>query len=329
MAVATSRIRHEERLSTVGHLSELRARMIVSVAAIAVAFSFCMWQNHALLHIINRPLERQTLKQERAGNGPLGAAYLAQQGTLTLARQLQKATLALSQAGSGVSPATRRALSAITPGVNRSIQTLSRPAQGDRPVTLGIGEPFTTTVTIALIFALILSLPVVLYQLYAFLIPAVSPERQRLAAPVMAAVPLLFVVGVVFGYLVVLPAAVRFFQNFNSSQFNILVQASQYYHFAAITLLAMGLVFEVPLAIVALTRAGVISTARLRRNRRYAILACGVVAALLPSDAITMLLETVPLYLLFEAGLLVSSTLDWRARRRLAREADPVAAPMA
>ena len=103
-----------------------------------------------------------------------------------------------------------------------------------------------------------------------------------------------------------LPAAVRFFQNFNSDQFNVLVQASQYYHFAAVTLLAMGLVFQVPVAILAATRAGIVTPAQLRHNRRYAILACGAVAAFLPGDAITLLLETVPLYLLFEVSVLLA-----------------------
>ena len=132
---------------------------------------------------------------------------------------------------------------------------------------------------------------------------------------------MLFVAGVAFGYFVVLPAAVHFFQNFNSDQFNVLVQASQYYKFAATTLLAMGLLFQVPVAILAITRAGVITPRQLRRNRRYAVGACAAVAALLPGDAITMLLETVPLYLLFEISVLLASIADRRARRVSAQPA--------
>src|SRR5271155_4010815 len=130
----------------------------------------------------------------------------------------------------------------------------------------------------------------------------------------MFAVPFLFVAGVLFGYFVVLPAAVRFFQNFNSGEFNVLVQASQYYHFAAVILLAMGLVFQVPVAILAATRSGVVTPAQLSHNRRYAILACGAVAAFLPGDAITLLLETIPLYLLFESSLLVATITERRSR---------------
>ncbi len=75
MAVAVGSVGYEERLSLVDHLAELRTRLIVSIAAIAVAFGFCMWQNHELLHIINEPLTHQTQKQVSAGNGPLGATY--------------------------------------------------------------------------------------------------------------------------------------------------------------------------------------------------------------------------------------------------------------
>jgi sec-independent protein translocase protein TatC len=134
-------------------------------------------------------------------------------------------------------------------------------------------------------------------------------------------IPLLFVAGVLFGYFVVLPAAVRFFQNFNSGEFNVLVQANQYYHFAAVTLLAMGLVFQIPVAILAATRAEIVTPTQLRQNRRYALLACGAVAAFLPGDAVTLLLETVPLYLLFEASLVLASIFERRERRRSAAQA--------
>ena len=186
-------------------------------------------------------------------------------------------------------------------------------------MTLGIGEPFTTTIGIALIFAFILALPIILFQLYGFLLPAFSPEQQKIATSLMLAIPLLFIAGVLFGYFVVLPAAVRFFQNFNSGEFNVLVQANQYYHFAAVTLLAMGLVFQIPVAILAATRAGIVTPAQLRHNRRYAMLACGAVAAFLPGDAVTLLLETVPLYLLFELSLLLATVFERRERRRAAR----------
>ncbi len=322
MAVAVGRIGHEDRLTVVDHLHELRGRLIISLAALAVAFGFCMWQNHALLDIINKPLSHETQKQVKAGNGPLGATYSVQQSARTVATQLQDVVTALQRPGSGVSAATRGSLEHVTPQLRGAIKHLSAAPEGNKPVTLGIGEPFTTTIGIALIFALILALPIILYELYGFLLPAFSPDQKRIATPLMLAIPFLFVAGVLFGYFVVLPAAVRFFQNFNSGQFNVLVQASQYYHFAAVTLLAMGLVFQVPVAILAATRAEIVTTKQLRHNRRYAIAACGAIAAFLPGDAVTLLLETVPLYLLFELSVLLARVIDRKDRRRADRLAE-------
>ncbi len=318
MAVAVGTIGHEDRLSVVDHLHELRGRLIISLAALAVAFGFCMWQNHALLNIINAPLAHQTQKQVKAGNGPLGATYSVQQSARAVATELQSVVQTLRRPGSGVSPATRSSLEQVAPGLQGAIKHLSTAPEGNKPVTLGIGEPFTTTIGVSLIFALILSLPIILYELYGFLLPAFSPDQKRIATPLMLAIPFLFVAGVLFGYFVVLPAAVRFFQNFNSGQFNVLVQASQYYHFAAMILLAMGLVFQVPVAILAATRSGIVTTKQLRHNRRYAIAACGAVAAFLPGDAVTLLLETVPLYLLFELSILLARDVDLKDRRRAA-----------
>ncbi len=316
MAVAAGHIGHEDRLDVVDHLEELRGRLIVSLAALALAFGFCMWQNHALLRIINRPLAHQTQRQVRAGNGPLGATYAVQQSAHTVAMQLQVVVATLEQPGSGASAATRASLRGVSPQLHKAITALSAPPSGNRPVTLGIGEPFTTTIGVALIFAFILALPIILYELYGFLLPAFSPDQQRIANSLMLAVPLLFIAGVMFGYFVVLPSALRFFQNFNGGEFNVLVQASQYYHFAAVTLLAMGLVFQVPVGMLAATRAGIVTPHQLRHNRRYAILACGAVAAFLPGDVTTLVLETVPLYLLFEASLLLATIIERRERRQ-------------
>jgi sec-independent protein translocase protein TatC len=312
-AIALRRIRpigHETRLSTVDHLDELRNRLIVSLVALAVAFGVCFWQNHELLHLVNHPLASETQQQVRQGHGPLGATYSVQQSARDIAQQLGTVVgvLRTQPHADAVSAALARAQSSL----RRDVARLSAAPEGNRPVTLGIGEPFSSTVTVTFIFALILSLPVLLLQAYGFFMPAIEPEQRRRMLPVMFAIPLLFAAGVAFGYLVVLPAALHFFQNFNSDQFNVLVQASQYYRFAATILLAMGLVFQVPVAIIAVTRAGLLSTRQLRRNRRYALLACGLVAAVLPGDPITLLLETLPLYLLFELSLIVAAVTERR-----------------
>jgi sec-independent protein translocase protein TatC len=309
-------IGHEDRLSLVDHLDELRSRLIVCAGVLGVAFAVCLWQNHALLKIINEPLKTQTRKQVAKGEGTVGQAVLAQQALLKVAADTQAALAALAQPGSGLRPPARAQLAPLASSLRADVAKVPRNPPGDNPVTLGVGEPFTTTVTVALYFALVFSLPVILYQLYSFLLPALTPDERRIALPLLGAIPALFVAGVLFGYFVVLPAAVRFFVNFNAGEFNVLVQASQFYKFALTILLAMGLVFQVPVAILAATRMEIVTPRQLRKNRRYAILACAVIAAFLPGDAITLVLETVPLYLLFELSLLLATIAERRASAR-------------
>jgi len=300
-------IGHEERLSLVDHLDELRRRLIVSGAVLAVVFGFCLWQNHALLHVINKPLKDQTSKQVARGEGTIGQAVLAQQAVLGVARDTQGALALLAKPGSGLAPATRSHLTPLIGALGRDVARIPRHPTGDNPVTLGVGEPFTTTITVALYCALVIALPFILFELCGFILPALTPAERRAAVPLLAAVPFLFAAGVVFGYFIVLPAATRFFVNFNASEFNVLVQASQFYRFAATVLLAMGLVFQVPVLILGATRLGLVTPKQLRANRRYALLGCAVIAALLPGDAITLLIETVPLYVLYEASILLAT----------------------
>jgi sec-independent protein translocase protein TatC len=307
MVSAIHPVGHEDRLSLVDHLDELRTRLILSAVALAVAFGFCLWQNHALLKIINEPLKSQTQKQVAKGQGTVGQAVLAQQGVLKVAGEEERALTTLAEPGSGLSSQARSQLVPLIGALKSDVAKIPRNPPGDNPVTLGVGEPFTTTITVTLYFALIISLPIILLELYGFIMPALNANEKRIAVPLLTAVPFLFVAGVLFGYFVVLPAAVRFFVNFNSSEFNVLVQASQFYGFAATVLLAMGLVFQVPVLILGATRLGIVTPKQLRKHRRYAIVACAAVAAFLPGDVITLVLETVPLYLLYEASILVAS----------------------
>jgi sec-independent protein translocase protein TatC len=307
MASAIRTIGHEDRLSLVDHLEELRTRLIISIAVLAVAFGICLWQNHALLRVINEPLKTQTTKQVAKGQGTVGQAVLAQRGLLHVAASTQAALGVLVRPGSGLSEQARHELAPLIATLEADVAAIPRNAVGDNPATLGIGEPFTTTITVTLYFALIVSLPVILFELYGFVLPALEPHERRIAMPLLVAVPFLFAAGVAFGYFVVLPAAIRFFVNFNSSEFNVLVQANPYYSFAATVLLAMGLVFQVPVAIIGATRLGIVTPKQLRKGRRYALVACAAVAAFLPGDVITLVLETVPLYLLYEVSILIAA----------------------
>jgi sec-independent protein translocase protein TatC len=190
------------------------------------------------------------------------------------------------------------------------------PAGHERLLTLGVTEPFTTTLTVSAYGAFVLALPIVLYQAYAFFLPAFSRRQQRAVLPLLLLIPVLFVGGVAFGYFVVLPAATSFLLNFNDSQFNVQVQAKEYYGFFAQTLLACGVVFQVPVGILAVTRLGIVSVRQLQRNRRYAYLGCAVIAAALPGvDPVSMLLETAPLIALYELSIVLARAFGAPAER--------------
>jgi sec-independent protein translocase protein TatC len=237
MARRVRAVSHEDRLTLVEHLDELRSRIVVCLVVFGVALALCFWQNHLLLEIASGPL----------------------------------------------------------------------PSDHEELLTFGVTEPFTTTVTVSTYGAIILSLPILLYQLYSYVLPAFSDRERRVVLPVLLAAPLLFLIGIAFAYFVVMPAAVNFLLGFNDAQFNIQVRARDYYSFFSMTMLAGGIVFQMPLAILAVTRLGIVSVDQLRANRRYAYLAIAVLAAALPGvDPISMLIEMVPLLALYELSILLA-----------------------
>jgi sec-independent protein translocase protein TatC len=181
---------------------------------------------------------------------------------------------------------------------------------GRHPITFGVTEPFMVTVKVSAYAGIMLALPILLYQAYAFVLPALAPHEKRVILPFVLAVPFLFIAGVVFSYFVVVPAAAKFLLNFNEDQFNIQVRASEYYGFFLTTLMAVGLVFQAPLGILSLTRLGVITPEQLAQNRRYAVLVIAIIAMILPgTDPVTMLLCMVPLLILFEASVQLSKVI--------------------
>lgn len=240
-------VSHEDHLSLVEHLDELRSRVIVSLAAFFVAFGLAFWQDSLVLDVLNRPLA----------------------------------------------------------GIDNLLL-----AENGNPVTLGVLEQFTTTIMVSAYAALLLSLPVILYQAYAFILPAFSPSERRVALPLLLMVPVLFIAGVAFGYFVVLKPALGFLLDFNSDEFTTALRARDYYSFIGLALISLGLLFQVPVGILGATRLGVVTPEQLQRNRRYAILAIAVLAALLPTiDPVTLILEMVPLIILYELSILLAKAL--------------------
>ena len=310
-------------MSLVEHLDELRTRLIISAVALVVAFGLCLWQNGVLLDIVNRPLETQTQKNVKQGRGPLGQTYLAQQAVRGVGRELDATMRALSAPTSKLPAGTRAALQSQREQLKAALAALPKTPPGNKPVTLGVGEPFSNTLLVSLYFALLLAMPVVLWQLYGFVLPAFSPAEKRVALPLLLMIPVLFIAGVAFGYFLVLPAAVKFLQTFNADNFNVLVQAKDYYRFAALCLVAMGIVFQVPVGILALTRFGVVSLDTLRKNRRYAFVGAFVVATPLPgTDPVSMILESLMLYALYEVGIVISRVVGRAHARALDRDDD-------
>jgi sec-independent protein translocase protein TatC len=197
-----------------------------------------------------------------------------------------------------------------------------------KPITFGVAEPFMSTLKVSIYAGILIALPVLLYQLYAFLLPALKPTEKRLVLPFLILVPVLFIAGVVFSYFVVVPAAAKFLLNFNQTEFNVQVRASDYYGFLLTTLLALGLVFQIPMGVVAVTRLGIVTPQQLSHNRRYAYLILIVVAMLLPgTDPVTMLIEAAPLLLLFEFSLILARLMGTPGEGSSASEPEPPGTP--
>jgi sec-independent protein translocase protein TatC len=310
-------IGHEDRLSIVDHLDELRGRLIICAVALAVAFGFCFWQNQHLLNILNRALPESPKTSPNHLNGSVKAQVDAgKQLTLSgkrlldaypsLGAQDQKLynSLGLRQLGKDLET-TGKQLPASTPK--------------RLPITIGIGEPFTTTLTVSAYFSLLITLPLLLYEAYAFVIPALNPHEKRVALPVMFVAPVLFVAGVLFAYFFVLPPAVHFLQGYNAQNFDILVQAKTYYTFEIFTMAGIGLAFQLPLLLLALDRIGVINSRTLTKNWRYAVVIIAVIAAAMPgADPVSTGLEMLPLVILYLASIVLLKIADRRAARAAA-----------
>jgi sec-independent protein translocase protein TatC len=309
-------IGHEERLSVVDHLDELRSRLIICAIALVVAFGFCFWQNHALLGALNRslPASPKTTANHLSG---------LTNDSVKEARDLARAAAALRalSASHSQSSADRSYFQSAAANLANASRSLPQTTPKRLPITIGIGEPFTTTLTVAAYFALLFALPVLIYEGYAFVIPALAPQERRVALPLMALAPVLFLAGVAFAYFLVLPPAVRFLQGYNSQNFDILVQAKTYYTFEIFTMLGVGLVFQLPIGLLGLQRIGVISARTLTRHWRYATVIMAVIAAALPgADPVSTGLEMVPLVVLYLASIVMLRIADRRSAARAAAD---------
>ena len=227
------RVTPDEQIDLVDHLDELRSRIIIVLAVLAVAMSVLFWKSGEILHFLSQPIRDQI---------PHWQGFLV----------------------------------------------------------LGPLDQIMTSISIAIYGALIITLPVLTYQLYAFVLPAFPEEHHKHIKPMVWSVPILFLVGVVFAWYLVVPPAFDFLINFNQDQFNVQLRAKEYIQFVLLTLLAMGLVFEMPMVMMTLGRLGVVSSAMMKRHWRISIVALAVLAMLLPGvDPISYIVEFIPLLVLY------------------------------
>jgi sec-independent protein translocase protein TatC len=178
------------------------------------------------------------------------------------------------------------------------------PADHRRPVTLGVAEPFTITLTVSLYAGFVLALPVVLWQVWLFFAPAFDPSAERKVLGLALSAVVLAGAGVAFGYWVLLPRAVHFLTNYDNEHFRHLIRASSYYSFVVTVLVGIVLVFQTPLVVLGLVSLGVLSSRSLRRQRRMGYLVTAAIALALPGpDPVTTFLELLPMWLLFEGSI--------------------------
>lgn len=194
------------------------------------------------------------------------------------------------------------------------MEWLTGPLDDDKQlVTLGVTEPFTTSVKVSLIAALAIAMPVILWQAWAFLAPAVQPHFERVVLVLVGLATALFICGVTFMYVVVLPRALDFLTSYDDELYDIQIRASYYYTFAAMTLLAGGLAFLMPIFVLGLVRLRILTSDRLRQNRRIAFVLLLCFAILLPTvDPVSLAFEVVPLVLLFEMSIWLSVFMERR-----------------
>ncbi|MFN8110063.1 MAG: twin-arginine translocase subunit TatC [Thermoleophilia bacterium] len=201
---------------------------------------------------------------------------------------------------------------------DRLLELLTRPLPGhaEHLVTLSPTEPFMTTLKVCLWAAVVVSVPVWIAQIYAFVAPAMPTQPRRVLIGHVITLSGLFLAGVAFTYTFVLPPALGFLLGFGGPMFNAQVRAGEYFSFVTTLLLAGGLVFEIPVAMAGLARLGVASAQLYRRQWRLAIVAIAALSAALPGgDPASMMLLMVPQLVLYAVGIALSSRVQARAER--------------
>ncbi|MDR2013651.1 MAG: twin-arginine translocase subunit TatC [Rhodanobacter sp.] len=202
------------------------------------------------------------------------------------------------------------ALVALLPFANKiygwlAIPLISHLPQGGSMIATEVASPFLTPLKLAFFVAVLIAMPFVLYQLWAFVAPGLYRHEKRLALPILVSSVFLFYLGCAFAYFFVLPAVFIFMMKIAPSGVAVMPDITHYLSFALGLFLASGLCFEIPVVVVILVALGAVTTTQLAQSRRYAIVGMVVVAAVLaPPDALSMILLATAMCLLYELGIL-------------------------
>jgi sec-independent protein translocase protein TatC len=188
--------------------------------------------------------------------------------------------------------------------------------------TLGVTEAFMQVLKVSIYAGLIISLPYILYQFWAFIMPGLYENEKRSVVPYVAFTTGLFLAGIAFAYFIVLPVGLKFMVGYGAEYFNQLLQAERYITFVSMFILAFGVVFELPLIMMLLSWTGIVDYIKMRKVRKYAILVMAVIAMVFtPSqDPVSMALMLIPLILLYEFGIVLSRMALKRRQKREALE---------
>jgi sec-independent protein translocase protein TatC len=220
-------------------------------------------------------------------------------------------------------------LLALIPFANKLYGYLALPLikhlpEGGTMIATEVASPFLTPIKLAFFVALILAMPVILYQLWAFVAPGLYRHEKRLAVPILFSAMVLFYVGCAFAYFLVLPAVFAFMTSVAPAGVAVMPDIGRYLDFVLVLFLAFGLCFEVPVVLIILVALGVVTPAQLAKSRSYAIVGAFVVAAVLtPPDVFSQMMLAIPMIVLYELGIFAARIIS---RRPASAETDAPAA---
>ncbi|WP_293763778.1 twin-arginine translocase subunit TatC [uncultured Aquitalea sp.] len=190
--------------------------------------------------------------------------------------------------------------------------------KGTSMIATEVTAPFFVPMKVTMLVAFLLSLPNTLYQIWAFIAPGLYNHEKRLVLPLVVSSVVLFVTGMAFAYFLVFPVAFHFFSIMTPSGVSMMTDIDKYFSFVLGMFMAFGVTFEVPVVVIVLVRMGVVSVAKLREGRPYVIVGAFVVAAVVtPPDVLSQTMLAVPLWLLYELGIIMAGFMSRPERARL------------